>query len=121
MFGTELEIAMEKIDYVKATKLAADIRIANNSIDDALAGVMNLTQSMLLVCRDSAIPAAKSQAAIEQVADGISKLVDARKGCVAAHRHIVVVHRRSNLKEINFGCDGDRPIRQTQGLRIVNA
>ncbi len=112
---------MANIDYSLAAQLAADIRTANVSIDDALSGVMHLTQSILTVCRDAEIPAAKSQAAIEEVTSGMVKLVDARKGCVAAHKHILVVHRRSNLQEINFGCDGDGPIRNPKGLHVVNS
>jgi hypothetical protein len=112
---------MANIDYSQAVKLADNIRTANISIDDALSNVMNLTQSILTVCRDSEIPAAKSQAAIEEVTKGLVNLVDARKGFVAAHKHIVVVHRRSNLQEINFGCAGDGPIRNPKGLHVVNS
>jgi hypothetical protein len=112
---------MLAIDYSKAAQLAADIRNANVSIDDALVGIATLTQSMLMVCRNSDIPAAKSQAAIEEVTAGMVKLVDARKDFVAAHKRMVVVQQRSNLNIIDFGCDGNGPIRTGgHGLHVVN-
>jgi hypothetical protein len=112
---------MEQIAYSQAAQLASDIRSTHLSIDEALSDIANLTQSMLSVCRESTISAARSQAAIEEVTGGMVQMVAARKGFVAAHKHMVVVHKRSNLQEVNFGCDGNGPIRITTGLRVVNS
>jgi hypothetical protein len=112
---------MVQIAYADAAQLADDILNANLSIDDALVNVANLTNSIIAICRKSSIPAAKSQAAIQEVTDGMTKLVSARKDFVAAHKHIVVVHKRSNLQEVDFGCAGDGPIRNPKGLHVVNS
>ncbi len=113
---------MVQIAYNEAAQLADDISSANLSIDTALNEVANLTQSILSICRNSSIPAAKSQAAIEEATCGISKLVAARKDIVSAHKQILIVQKHSNLQEINFGCTGDGPIRNPKGLlRAVNS
>ncbi len=113
---------MEHITHNEAAQLADDINSANQSIDTALHDVANLTQSILSICRTSSIPAAKSQAAIEEATCGISKLVAARKDIVSAHKQILIVQKHSNLQEVNFGCGGQGPIRNPKGLlRAVNS
>ncbi len=107
-------------DYEAAEKLAADIRSTHQAIDQALADVATLTNSVIEVCRSSNAPPSQTQAAIEGMAIGLTKMVDARKGFVIAHRKIVVAQRDSNLKEIGFGCVGDGPITKPAGLRVVN-
>lgn len=108
-----------RVAHEDASKLASGIRAAHLSIDAALVEVANMTQSILEVCRASHVHPAKSQMAIEEVTAGLSKLVDARKGFVAAHRQIVKVQRDSDLAEIDFGCVGPN-IPKTGVLRVVN-
>jgi hypothetical protein len=121
---------MITIQYEAAEKLATDIRSTHVAIDDALANIAALTNSMIDVCRVSDVPPAASQAAIEHVTLGLSNMVQARKGFVSAHRKIAQVQGVSNLQEINFGCTGPGPITQPGGklltgtarpaLRVVN-
>jgi hypothetical protein len=119
---------MITIQYDAAEKLATDIRSAHIAIDDALANIAGLTHSMIDVCRASDIPPATSQAAIEFVASGLTKIVDARKGFVSAHRKIAQIQKGSNLQEVGFGCLGPGPITRPEGidrqnvapLRVVN-
>jgi hypothetical protein len=107
-------------DMRAAQQLASDIRSTHVSIDNALADLASLTFSVIDACRTSNAAPAKTQAAIEGVAAGLTKLVDARKGFVKAHREIAIAQRGSNLKEISFGCVGTGPITQPAGLRVVN-
>jgi hypothetical protein len=107
-------------DFSSAQQLATDIRSAHLAIDNALANVATLAFSVIDTCRTSDAPPAKTQAVIEGVAVGLTKLVDARKGFVLAHREIAVAQRDSNLKEISFGCVGDGPLTKPAGLRVVN-
>ncbi len=109
---------MMNINYSKAQRLASDIRTARLSIDTALSDMTLMTHSMLDVCRESDIPAAKSQEAIEEITGGLVKIVSARKGFVAAHKQISIVQRASNLQPINFGCEG-APLMQNN-LHVVS-
>lgn len=111
---------MVNYDYKSAEQLATDIRSAHLAIDNALADVATLAISVIETCRSSNAPPAKTQAVIEGVADGLTRLVDARKGFVLAHREIAICQRDSNLKEISFGCVGDGPLTKPAGLRVVN-
>lgn len=121
---------MITIQYEAAQKLAVDIRSTHEAIDDALANIAALTNSMIDVCRVSEVPPAASQAAIEFATEGLSRMVDARKGFVNAHRKIAQVQGVSNLQEVNFGCTGPGPMLQPGGhlkpqaakiaLRVVN-
>lgn len=103
-----------------AQQLATDIRSTHQAIDNALADIASLTYSVIDAARTSDAPPAQTQAAIEGVAIGLTKMVDARKGFVSAHRKIAIAQRDSNLQEINFGCVGDGPITRPAGLRVVN-
>jgi hypothetical protein len=127
----EMETMMITIQYEAAEKLATDIRSTHTAIDEALSNIASLTTSMIDVCRASDVPPATSQAAIEYATLGLTKLVDARKGFVAAHRKIAMVQKNSNLQEVSFGCTGPGPITQPRGrygiaptrpvLRVVNS
>ena len=55
----------------------------------------------------------------EGVTIGLTKMVDARKGFMHAHRRIAVAQRDSNLQEINFGC-APGPLTRPSALRVVN-
>ena len=110
---------MVNYDLRVAEQLASDIRSAHLAIDNALADVASLTYSVINACRTSDAAPAQTQAAIEGIAVGLTKLVDARKGFVQAHRNIAIAQRDSNLKEISFGCVGTGPITQPAGLRVV--
>jgi hypothetical protein len=107
-------------DFKSAQRLASDIRSAHTAIDNALADVATLASSVIETCRTSDAPPAQTQAAIEGIADGFNRLVDARKGFVLAHREIAIAQRGSNLQEFNFGCVGPGPVLQPAGLRVVN-
>lgn len=111
---------MINFDFKAAEQLAIDIRSAHLSIDNALADIASLAYSVIDASRTSDAPPAHTQAAIEGVALGLTKLIDARKGFVAAHRRIAVAQRDSNLQEISFGCVGDGPLSKPAGLRVVN-
>ena len=111
---------MVNFDFKSAQQLASDIRSAHQAIDNALADVATLAISVIDTCRTSDAPPARTQAAIEGVAAGLNKLVDARKGFVLAHREIAIAQRGSNLQEVNFGCVGPEPMFQPAGLRVVN-
>lgn len=111
---------MVNFDAQAAQRLATDIRSTHQAIDNALADLASLTYSVIDACRTSDAPPAHTQAAIEGVAIGLTKLVDARKGFVTAHRKIAVAQRDSNLQEVNFGCVGPGPLLQPAGLRVVN-
>ena len=111
---------MVNFDNMAAERLASDIRSTHQSIDNALADLASLAYSVIDASRTSNAPPSHTQAAIEGVAIGLTKLVDARKGFVAAHRKIAVAQRDSNLQEINFGCVGPGPLSQPAGLRVVN-
>ena len=106
---------MITIQYEAAEKLATDIRSTRVAIDDALATIASLTHSMVDICRVSDVPPATSQAAIEYAAEGLTKLVDARKGFVNAHRKIAQVQGVSNLQTVDFGCTGPGPLTQPGG------
>ncbi|OYY68515.1 MAG: hypothetical protein B7Y44_08655 [Sphingomonadales bacterium 28-55-16] len=110
---------MVNFELEPAKQLASDIRSAHQAIDSALSDLANLTYSVIEVCRHSDAPPAHTQAVIEGVANGLTKMVDARKGFVNAHRKIAVAHRDSNLQEINFGCVPG-PLTRPAGLRVVN-
>jgi hypothetical protein len=112
---------MITIHYEAAEKLATNIRSTHLAIDDALANIAALTNSMIDVCRASDVPPAASQAAIEHVTLGLSNMVLARKGFVSAHRKIAQVQGVSNLQEINFGCTGPGPISQPGGKLLTGA
>ncbi len=112
---------MNNFDYKAAEQLATDIRSTHQSIDNALADIASLTYSVIDAARTSNAPPAQTQAAIEGIAIGLTKLVDARKGFVSAHRKIAIAQRDSNLQEVDFGCVGDGPITRPGGLRVVNA
>jgi hypothetical protein len=107
-------------NYKSAQQLACDIRSAHLAIDNALADVATLAVSVIDTCRTSDAAPAKTQAVIEGIADGLNRLVDARKGFVLAHREIAIAQRDSNLQEVNFGCVGPGPMLQPAGLRVVN-
>lgn len=110
---------MVNFQYDTAEQLASDIRSAHLAIDKALADLATLTYSVIDVCRNSDASPAHTQAAIEGVANGLTKMVDARKGFVNAHRKIAVAQRDSNLQEVNFGCVPG-PLTRPAGLRVVN-
>ena len=110
---------MVNFKYDTAEQLASDIRSAHQAIDQALANLATLTSSVIDVCRNSDASPAHTQAAIEGVANGLSKMVDVRKGFVNAHRKIAVAQRDSNLQEVNFGCVPG-PLTRPSALRVVN-
>lgn len=111
---------MINFEYKAAQRLACDIRTTHQAIDEALSDLASLACSVIEASRTSDAPPSQTQAAIESVAIGLTKLVDARKGFVAAHREIAVAHRNSNLQEINFGCFGDKPVLPSADLLVVN-
>jgi len=100
---------MIKVEYETGEKIAADLASTHRSIDDALANVAHLTAAVVDACRHSTISAAKSQATMQEISDGFSGLVIARKSVVGAHRQINKVQRNSNLEAVDFGCE-DPPI-----------
>jgi hypothetical protein len=71
---------MINFDHNAAQRLATDIRNTHQAIDNALADIASLTYSVIDACRTSDAPPAHTQAAIEGMAIGLTKLVDARKG-----------------------------------------
>lgn len=111
---------MVNFDHKAAQQLATDIRLTHKAIDNALADLASLAYSVIDASRTSDAPPSHTQAAIEGVAIGLTKMVDARKGFVAAHRKIAIAQRDSNLQEINFGCIGNGPLSPPAGLRVVN-
>lgn len=112
---------MIHIEYETAEQLASDIRSAHLAIDTALSDLASLTFSVIEACRHSDAPPARTQATIEGVASGLTKMIDARKGFVNAHRKIVVAQRDSDLQEINFGCvPGPLTRPRPSALRVVN-
>ncbi len=110
---------MVHIEHETAKQLALDITSTHLAIDKALADLATLTYSVIDACRHSDASLAQSQAAIEGVAIGLTKMVDARKGFMHAHRKIAVAQRDSNLQETNFGCHPG-PLTRPSGLRVVN-
>ena len=110
---------MVHIEHETAKQLALDITSTHLAIDKALADLATLTYSVIDACRHSDSSLAQSQAAIEGVAIGLTKMVDARKGFMHAHRKIAVAQRDSNLQETNFGCHPG-PLTRPSGLRVVN-
>jgi hypothetical protein len=110
---------MVHIEHETAKQLASDITSAHLAIDQALADLATLTSSVIDACRHSDASLAQSQAAIEGAAIGLSKMVDARKGFMNAHRRIAVAQRDSNLQEVNFGC-APGPLTRPSALRVVN-
>lgn len=120
MSGKCGEISVVNFEHKAAERLAADIRSTHQSIDNALADIASMTYSVIDACRTSDAPPAQTQAAIEGVAVGLTKLIDARKGFVVAHRKIAVAQRDSNLQTVDFGCLGNGPLSQPAGLRVVN-
>lgn len=108
-------------DYKAAEKLANDIKSTRQSIDSALADIASLTCSVIDASRSSDAPPHHTQAAIEGMAMGLTKMVDARKGFVVAHRKIAVAQRDSNLEVVDFGCLTVGPLtRPSAELRVVN-
>ncbi len=110
-----------QVSYTDAKQLAANIRDTQQSIDTALSRLTEMTATIMNVCRESQIHPAKSQAAIEEATNGLVRMVDARKGFVAAHRQIVKVQRDSDFATIDFGCVGPDTLMKRTELRIVNS
>jgi hypothetical protein len=110
-----------QVAYTDAKQLAANIRETQQSIDTALSRLTEMTATIMNVCMESQIHPAKSQAAIEEATNGLVRMVDARKGFVAAHRQIVKVQRDSDLATIDFGCVGPDTLMKRTELRVVNS
>lgn len=111
---------MLKIKTSDAEQLASDIRNAHKAIDDAVSHTATLVNSVLDVARSSQVPPAKSQPIIEDAVAGLKRIVEGRKGFVAAHAGIAQAQRDSDLAETDFGCLGDGPLTRPSGLRVVN-
>jgi hypothetical protein len=111
---------MVNYDFQSAQQLATDIRSAHVAIDNALADVATLANSVIETCRTSDAAPAQTQAAIEGITAGLNKMVAARKGFILAHREIALAQRDSNLKEVGFGCLGPGPLTRRAGLQVVN-
>jgi hypothetical protein len=111
---------MLKLNRAKVEQLADDIRNAHNAIDDAVANTATLVNSVLDVARSSQVPPATSQPIIENAVAGLNRIVEGRKGFVAAHAGIAQAQRDSDLAETDFGCLGEGPLTRPSGLRVVN-
>lgn len=111
---------MVYFEHQAAPQLALDIRSTHQAIHDALATLVTLSFYTIDTFRHSDALPAHTQEAIEGVASSLTKMFDARKGFVSAHRKIAIAQPASNLQEINFGCVAPSPLVQPAGLRVAN-
>jgi hypothetical protein len=110
---------MINLDYQNAQNVSDNIIATHIAIDEALLKLSDLTQSMVIACRDSAMPASQSQKALEAVNEGFTSLMASRRGFVSAHKHMIMVRGISTQKETDFGCLGGGPIAGNTPLRVV--
>jgi len=110
---------MTELDYQDAQNVSDNIVATHEALDEALLKLSTLTGSMVLAGRTAQMPAAENQKAFEAVSEGISSLMDSRRGFVSAHKHMVVIRGRSNQQETDFGCLGRGPNRGSSPLRVV--
>jgi hypothetical protein len=99
-----------EIKRTSALVVADELKQTRSAVDSALLQMSRLTSSMIEVGTEAELPAADGQKALEAAADSFQTFVVGRARFVDAHRHMVAIKGRSNLKEVDIGCGFGNPL-----------
>lgn len=95
---------MHSIDTAAGQVIATDTRTAVDAIDKAVMSFANLCASILEVSKASNLPVNTAQSALQNAANGLSKLVSSREDISRATHDLVNIKKASVLETTSFGC-----------------
>lgn len=99
---------MIEIELTAGRVIAGDATALFDAADEALLNSARLTVSILEVASQARVDPRTKQRLLEAIHAGQSKLVDSRKSFTNVHSQLVVLQRKTNLAEVNWGC-GELP------------
>lgn len=97
---------MIKIELAAGHVIAGDSTALFDAADEALLSSARLAVSILEVAAQARVDPRTKQRLLEAITSGQSKLVDSRKSFTNVHSQLVVLQRKTNLAEVNWGCGG---------------
>ncbi|MFZ5746897.1 MAG: hypothetical protein ACOY45_04475 [Pseudomonadota bacterium] len=86
--------------------IAGDMTTVFHATDSALLQSVRLAGSVLEGTSQSDMHPRTKQKLLEAMSQGYDKMLEGRKAMLQAHGQMVVIQRRSNLAEVDFGCWG---------------
>ncbi len=95
---------MIKIELAAGHVIAGDATALFDAADETLLKSARLTVSILEVAAQAGVDPRTKQRLLEAISSGQSKLVDSRKSFTNLHSQLVVLQRKTNLAEVNWGC-----------------
>lgn len=90
----------EKLGHV----VAADTQSAVGSLNEAIVNHSRLCATIVEASIAANLPIGAVQGSLVAVSDGLQSLVANRAGVAVALRELTDIQRKSNLKEVGFGC-----------------
>jgi len=82
-----------------------------DAADHALLSSARMTVTILEATVETRLDPRTKQKLLEAMSAGQSKLIEGRKDFTSVHSQLVVLQRKTNLAEVNWGCDEARRVR----------
>lgn len=114
---------MHKIDQGIGSVVAADTRTTMASVDATYLAQARMAASIVEAAAASDLPAGATQELLEAVTDSMSQVVAGRTKLIRALGELQQIQRKSNLREIGFGCPGGLPsqaLLEAQNEKIIS-
>lgn len=95
---------MHSIKQQVGEVVVSDARASIDALDQAVLMQSRLCSSTIEASSDSHLPIGATQGLLEALSAGLDTLVQSRATMVRAVRHLNVIQKNSNLREVGFGC-----------------
>ena len=100
---------MDKIEQGVGSVVAADTRMTMRSVDATYLAQARMAASIVEAATASDLPAGATQGILQAVTDSMSQVVAGRTELIKALTELQQLQRKSNLREVGFGCPGGLP------------
>ena len=98
------ESVMHNIENSAGQVIAGDTSASVEAVDKAVASLATLCASIVEVSKSSRLPVGTAQAALANAGASLSSAIASRADVAAATRELTAIQRKSNLREVGFGC-----------------
>lgn len=108
---------MHKIEEGVGGVVAADTRTTMASVDATYVAQARMAASIVEAATASNMPASATQELLEAVTESMTQVVASRTKMIKALGQLQQIQRKSNLREVGFGCPGGLPSSASLGER----
>lgn len=106
---------MHKIETGVGNVVAADTRTAMASVDATYLAQARMAASVVEAATASKLPAGATQGLLRAMTDSMSQVIAGRTEMIKALAELQDIQRKSNLREVGFGCPGGLPSPEALG------